>query len=341
MLRNSMACGILAAMMSATFVCYSNSLGAEPSIAKPAADRQAVLTTVERSLPYLVKKGDSWIKTRKCVSCHQIPFMVWSLNEAAKHGLSVEPEKLKSVNEWALDIANFREPKTRTPYDEDGTTKTNTDTIAFLSLAAEYAPKDLAKNPRRPSASHMLKHQESGGDWHPRGQLPSQKRPMLETREVTTMWAAIAIQREKLDAEKELSAADAFLGKVKNPTSIEWYAARSLYLREQQKTDAASSVIKQILSHQHADGGWGWLVKDKSDAMGTGLALYALASEKPSAARDEAIAKAREFLIASQKSDGHWSVNGTKKKGAKQATPTASYWGTAWAAIGLLNTLPE
>jgi hypothetical protein len=58
------------------------------------------------------------------------------------------------------------------------------------------------------------------------------------------------------------------------------------------------------------------------------------------AAGDPAIARGRRFLVESQRADGSWAVRGTKKDKAKKVEPTATYWGTCWAVIGLAETLP-
>ena len=72
---------------------------------------------------------------------------------------------------------------------------------------------------------------------------------------------------------------------------------------------------------QNSDGGWGWLVNDPSDALGTGMALYALHylnSDKTLETRTKAI----EFLIRTQRTDGTWSVKGTKKKKREKVEET-------------------
>jgi squalene-hopene/tetraprenyl-beta-curcumene cyclase len=94
-----------------------------------------------------------------------------------------------------------------------------------------------------------------------------------------------------------------------------------------------------ILKHQRDDGGWGWLTADESDGFGTGVALYALARDGL-AADQPAIVQGRRFLIETQPAAGSWPVKGTKKDKAKKVEPTATYWGTCWAVIGLAETLP-
>ena len=38
---------------------------------------------IERSLPYLEREGVAWIEKRACLSCHHVPFLLWSFRELA------------------------------------------------------------------------------------------------------------------------------------------------------------------------------------------------------------------------------------------------------------------
>ncbi|MDB4621780.1 hypothetical protein OAG82_02865 [Rubripirellula sp.] len=89
-------------------------------------------------------------------------------------------------------------------------------------------------------------------------------------------------------------------------------------------------------THQEATG-WGWLTTESSDALATGMAIYAL-SRHSNDNRERSILKAVTFLTESQTSDGSWQVPGTKKTARNKPTPTSNYWGTAWAVIGLLES---
>src|SRR4051812_21946385 len=66
----------------------------------PAA---AVRKAVARSLPYLEKEGVAWIEKRNCLSCHHVPFLLWSHNEALARGIAVDREKLAGWIDWSLD----------------------------------------------------------------------------------------------------------------------------------------------------------------------------------------------------------------------------------------------
>lgn len=81
-----------------------------------------------------------------------------------------------------------------------------------------------------------------------------------------------------------------------------------------------------------------------SDSLTTGLAIYVLA--KVQAGDDSTIFQdARKLLLTSQQLDGSWltpSKNITKStdpERLKVRDEIYHYWGTAWSAIGLLETL--
>ncbi len=86
--------------------------------------------------------------------------------------------------------------------------------------------------------------------------------------------------------------------------------------------------------------GWGWLWADKSDAFGTGLALYALA-EAGVPCSHSAIERAWKFLIETQTDGGAWVVNGTKTATKDSPHPFSGFWGSTWALMGLSKSLPD
>ena len=71
------------------------------------------------------------------------------------------------------------------------------------------------------------------------------------------------------------------------------------------------------------------------------MALYALVkSTEATPQSEQAIQSAIKFLVETQRDDGSWAVKGTKEKKKTKVEETAVYWGTTWAAIALLETLP-
>lgn len=55
---------------------------------------------MSRSLPFLEKEGVAWMNERGCMSCHHVPFLLWSHRAAQTHGLAVDAKKLAEWDEW-------------------------------------------------------------------------------------------------------------------------------------------------------------------------------------------------------------------------------------------------
>lgn len=293
------------------------------------ASAEEALDIAKRSLPFIKEKGLAWIEDRQCASCHQVPSMLWSLNSAARAGLDSERKETTEWTPWAADWRHWNQTG-----DKDGVDKVsagNIDTMVFLLLGldshSEPSPAWTAD-----FRAQILKNQQPDGSWKAGGQLPLGKRPAREIHEVTTMWTLLALKfyaGEEMPAEMQ-QRADDFLAKAQAGHSTEWHAARLV-------TKPADTAWRDaLLKLQHDDGGWGWLTKEPSDAFGTGMALYALAkSGLPT--EHEARQRAVAFLKTTQTADGSWPVPSTRARDKNKVNKTATYWGTAWAVIGLLE----
>src|SRR5438477_9795104 len=72
-----------------------------------APSDEQVRVAVERSLPFVQAEGERWITEKKCVTCHQVPFMVWALNAAAERGVELDQQKRNECSSWAVDWKNM------------------------------------------------------------------------------------------------------------------------------------------------------------------------------------------------------------------------------------------
>lgn len=320
---------------------------------------QATAESVQRAIPYLQKEGASWIEKRGCVSCHQVPFMLWSLASAQANGFDVDLDQLRKWQDWSVQVASFVKPEQKADVDVDKTLSSNIDTMHALLLAIDHdqvsrgISEDSDESWRESFASALVANQNADGTWNPCGQLPMQKRPKRETTQVTTLWTLIALAGQDIDSYNR----DAALGQTENeqPVSTEWWVAR-LLLAQTRDEKTTNSLRGNLVSMQHSDGGWGWLSSEPSDALATGMALYAIrktadapgSNQESGANREsnanqesdthqESIDAAIRFLVSTQSDDGSWRVPGTKQTTRKKPTPTSNYWGTAWAVIGLLE----
>lgn len=323
--RNSV---LVALLGLGAFPC--SQVAAEP---KSAPGYSQVRQAIDRSLPYLEKDGVAWWNQRRCNGCHHGPFLVWTHREARARGFAVDRQKLDDWTEQALHFYLTREKDYRAK-------KTGCWEGASLLLSRPDAPG------WGPSADHwrtvaelMLNGQGEPGFWKYEGQ--PQKRPNPESDEAVTFWALLAaasLEKTDLLFFKGRELARTWLVKHPQGEGNEAAALRLLIEHRFGETARARALAEALVARQNPDGGWAWAKGLPSDSYATGQALYALGGSGFSG-EDPAVQRAWEFLLKGQRKDGSWYAP-TKKPNARD-NPIASYWGSAWATLGLLATLKE
>jgi squalene cyclase len=94
--------------------------------------------------------------------------------------------------------------------------------------------------------------------------------------------------------------------------------------------------VKQLLSQQGDDGSWAQIKDRPGDALAAGQALYALAAAGVGP-QEAAAQRALGSLVKTQRADGSWLV----PTRVKNKSIASSFYGSGWAAIGLVNSLPN
>jgi hypothetical protein len=254
----------------------------------------------------------------------------------------VDGDKLDQWTDWTLTAS-------LAPNEKDGVIvgSKNLDGVAQLLLGRGRSVSSSERNESYATLLRMLlrmliEGQSDDGTWAPAGQLPSQKRSLLETTEVSTMWNALALARVDApsdDTQPAVQRASQRLETVKPGKSTEWHATRLLFASATDGPPERAAWLQRLVSIQNSDGGWGWIAGESSDALATGLSLYALC-QSGVATNDRAVQSACQFLVETQRDDGSWDVRGTKERKKNGLEETSTYWGTTWATIGLLQTLP-
>ncbi|MCC9602137.1 terpene cyclase/mutase family protein [Stieleria sp. JC731] len=287
--------------------------------------------SIQLGLRYLKQSGERWIENRECVSCHQVPSMIWAHTAAFSSGFEVSREDLAKWVEWSSQVSHFVKASQREEQDRQKTMSGNIDTMVALLLAIP-AKNDDGDQWRSEFAKKLVAEQAADGSWKACGQLPMQRRPKDETQAVTTIWTSLALEIEGVSYDR--NSALAFADQIESPVSSEWLAAR-LLLADYQNDSRKQDLQTKLLEQQNPDGGWGWALTEESDALGTGYVLYALAKV---AADPDAIQRARDYLVETQKENGKWLVPGTKESAKGKTTATANDWGTAWAIVALAES---
>jgi prenyltransferase beta subunit len=286
--------------------------------------RQVVVNAVS----FLDGNGAKLEKGASCINCHHAPLRGWALREAARFGLDVDAKGLQ-------DATNDQLQKLSELKDDYRDKQWGHSLSSFYLLGSvDEALKSLPKESVDELAKIIIAEQSPDGSWKAAQQFGNQRRPKRDANQVQTMWSVLALSRLE-SHEGALAARDrglAWLKSVEPGTTID---ARALRLVVEQRWGKPDQLLKQLLESQHPDGGWGWQPGDPSEAWPTGLALYALSlvGDKAHAA---VIDSARSFLAKTQKEDGSWLVEGKLTKNSDMS----SYFGTAWAIVGLSRTQP-
>ena len=303
---------------------------------------------VKKALPSIVSGANEWMAENDCVTCHRVTHAAWALNLATEHlgtgaDTGITSKQVWQINQWATNWTKLAKPDVRANAVQNKTLQNNADTVGQAILAVATVRNSLGDDWENAYYASIIEGQKPAGFWNAGGQLPMQKRAVRETNEVTTMWTLVALNTSSLSSPKQDSIehkATQWLTSKESVTagqSTEWWALKSLLNETDTETSQEDLPVTQLLSFQNSDGGWGWLVNDDSDALGTGIALYALAQHATPAA-NQARNQAIDFLRTTQLPNGSWNVKGTKKNGRNKIVDTASYWGTCWAVIGLLQS---
>jgi hypothetical protein len=288
---------------------------------------------IERSLPFLEKAGLAWLDKRKCIACHHGAFLLWSHNEARRRGFPVDEKKIDTWTDRALGL--YLADLKKHQKDKNGCVEA---TNLLLGQAGRPAKGKTAKD-LRTVAGLLANGQRKDGSWKYEGQ--GQKRPDHEANEATTLWAAVTlgeIDRWDPAYPRARERALSWLKENTRGKGNEIAALRLVIAVRFGTPEQAKNLAKELAARQNPDGGWNWGEGFPSDPYATGQSLYAL-GKAGRTGDDPVVRRAWKFLLDRQRPDGSWYA--PTKKPTNKDNPIAVYWGSAWATIGLLNTLPD
>jgi hypothetical protein len=305
--------------------------------AGPAPDDAAVRKCIEHSLPFLEKGAVEWMQTKKCATCHHVPMMLWTHYEARRCGFAVNEQAVRELESQALAHYLGHPEFTPTGQDTGFMEKKLGPGTVYLSLAlqANPAPGDDALKALEKLRDNFVARQNEDGSWTTKVNSP----PLVDGHDAMTMLIVTALGNGELNG-KNRDARDRAVGWLKEAPAREEsqpIILRLLVAVQSGDKDEISRNVELLRSKQEEDGGWQQVASHGTDALATGQALYALSASGASS-DDPAVRRAWKFLVSTQAEDGSWLVHTRNPNGHD---PIPSFYGTGWATLGLLRTLPR
>lgn len=200
-------------------------------------------------------------------------------------------------------------------------------------------------------ADHVARHQEADGGWlaPPPANGPS---PVFESRETMTLWACLALgpqasanPNEPPAVQTSRDKAAAWRNQTPPADTTQATALRLLVELREAEAHAPGLLqpgIERLLARQNADGGWNQIKDLPSDAYSTGQSLYVLNLAGVQSDRNE-VQRGVSFLVGNQREDGSWPMTPrtTPERPASKNVVPITYFGSAWATMGLIRSVPR
>ena len=300
----------------------------------------AVDAAIDRGLAFLKRDALAWKDEHHCVSCHHAALVVWSTREAKSRGHAVDEPFLAELTRW---VAESGDGKTGVARPAIRPRALNAKAVWFaLALEADPEPDATARGGLRRLLETVKGDQADDGSW---SAWPETRPPIFgDSDESMTALATLAVLPAAAgdhSAQAVRDRAIRWLAATKSDDDPQSVALRLvLWRRLGRPAEEWEPLARRIRERQDADGGWSQAKGMASDAWATGQALYALAH----AGRkrdDPVIARARAFLIRTQRDDGSWPMTSRPVKpggeGSKSLIPITGAGG-AWAVLGLVRT---
>jgi squalene-hopene/tetraprenyl-beta-curcumene cyclase len=300
-----------------------------------------VAAAIERGLDFLVKDALAWKNTHNCVSCHHAALVIWSMREAKERGHPVNEPVLTEMTKW---VAESGDGKTGVPRPAGVPNALNPKAVWFaIALGANPNPDAVVQKGLKRLWNTVKSDQTDKGSW---ASWPETRPPFFgNSDDSMTALATLAVLPAAANGDDEL--------KVVRDKGVKWLAETKtdddpqpialrvvLWTRLGRPAEEWAPLVRRIRKRQNADGGWSQAKGMTSDAWATGQALYALAhaGTKPD---DPVVARARAFLIETQRDDGSWPMTSRPAtpggKGSTSLIPITGA-GSAWAVLGLARS---
>jgi hypothetical protein len=307
-----------------------------------AQSQSAAQAAEVRAVAYLSAEVPRWRREHPCYSCHNNGDGTRALVAASARGHAVD-DAISETMAWIAMPERWDSNPLR-----GGSEDLPLARIQFASALASMVAVGRATPDALDRAAALLPiHQKDDGSWRLSDSHILGGATFYGTSLATAMARRI-LARVKNDAlQGPLAKAGAWL-RAADPAAV--LDASAVLLGLELDLDSAAvtqrrKALDVLKRGQGPDGGWGPYITSQSEPFDTALAVLALAgvrnvsglSVAPYADRDldEAIARARAYLVGTQNSDGSWTETTRPPNGESYAQRIST---SAWSLLALLES---
>ena len=318
-----------------------------PGSARQADSEADARAAATKAIALLQQSMTTWESKRSCASCHHQHLPLMLLRTARQRGVAFDAAAAQqTASRLAAPVTNL-DFAVQAVMQIDPTL----DSGSWLNSLADIGVKPTL--PTQVFARRILSRQLPDGHWGTIDVRPPQGYSIV----TATAVAARAIQGHlpaSMDAERRTATdrARVWLQHVV-PADTEEGTFQLLGLSWVGVAPAAlEPQVRALVGAQRTDGGWAQLPRLGSDAYATGQVLVALQRAGGLDASHPSVQRGLSYLVSQQRQDGSWLVE-TRLHEQDLVSPPyfetgfphgphqiISAFGTTWAAMALLESLP-
>lgn len=327
---------VLVAMIVVAAAMYVAALGASAAAQAPLSAQVAEA----RAVTYLSAEVPRWRREHPCYSCHNNGDATRALLAASGRGHAVG-DALDDTLAWLATPERWDSNARR-----GGSEELPLGRIQFASALASMVAVGRAEQAALGrAAALLLVHQQDDGSWRLAESQVLGGATFYGTSLATAMARRVLARAQTGAVRPALAKAGAWLRTTSVVTVLD---ASAILLGLERDADEAAIARRQrclelLKRGQGPDGGWGPYVTSPSEVFDTALGVLALAGVRnadtlpasPYAGRelDQAIERARQYLLGAQSPDGSWPETTRPSNGESYAQRIST---TAWSLLALL-----
>lgn len=298
--------------------------------------------SVSKTLALFEKTGSEW--KIPCISCHHQGLAMMAQEAARRHGVPVNEAAAQAHAEKTLGQLSSVDGVVM-PVDSFG------HGYALLAAHSMHIGPNLAT---AAYARRFANAQLRDGHWAATDARPPHSASVFTATAIgiRVMQVYLPEQLATGRATRTARACEWLLSHEPKSTEDRSFRLLGLGWGRAPAGDRAKAA-GDLLRTQREDGGWAQEIGMESDAYSTGEALFALRQAGGIPATDAAFRVGIEYLLRTQKPDGSWLVKTRLHSPAPISPPyfetgfphgkdqIISFAGSAWAAMALVEALPE